>query len=129
MGLCLYGLVAHLHPDQRYRKYLDQNHQVGLRKGLLVIASWSAFEACFEDFTKAIMETDPGSLENKTIGNKTFATSDFGSDEGRDDAYTAIERRLDRTLYGVDRYEQLFALMELAGDVPDIIKTLVAEAQ
>jgi hypothetical protein len=131
----LLGWLAPRRLDARGKKYwnlyFDRAHQAGLRKGLALVGCWSALETCAEDFTKAIMETNPAALDQKTIGSKTLQVSDFGSEEDRDEAYKAIATRLNRKLPGVGRYEQLFALMNLPADVPvpDIVKSTVAESQ
>ena len=97
----------------------DKDHQAGMRKGLMVIGAWSAFEAWVEDFTKGLMQTDPNRFCGKSFGSLTVNPEQLTTDDGRDEVWDAIERRLERNLYGIDRYEHLFATLDLSGDVLD----------
>lgn len=97
----------------------DRQHQTGMRRGLLVIGVWSAFEAWAEDFTKGLMQNDRKRFEGKTFGSVTVTPAHLDTDVGRDDVWSEIEKRLDRNLYGIDRYESLFATLDLSGDVLD----------
>lgn len=95
----------------------DRHHQAGMRKGLLIIGAWSAFEAWAEDFTKGLMQTDRNMFEGKIFGNFTITSAHLDTDDSRDDTWAEIEKRLNRNLHGIDRYEDLFAKIGLSGDV------------
>ena len=122
-------LRARINPsDERLAhavEHNDRQHQAGMRKGLLVIGAWSAFEGWVEDFTKGLMQTDPNRFYGKQFGKRTIASTDLATDDDRDDVWRSIENSLrklkhpqtNRTLHGIDRYEQLFAALDLPGDV------------
>ncbi|OMC14955.1 hypothetical protein [Mycobacterium sp. SP-6446] len=114
-----------LNPDRTATEAVaafDRQHQAALRKGLLVIASWSAFEGCVEDFTKGLMRMDPNRFEHKQFGLRTVAHGDMTSEDDRNDVYASIERSVNRSTRGIDRFEELFAKADLTGDVLAMIE-------
>jgi hypothetical protein len=100
----------------------DRHHQAALRRGILVIASWSAFESWAEDFTKGLMQIDPTRFEQKQFGQRTVQPGDLASEDDRNDMFASIEKSVDRSTKGIDRYEALFAKVDLTGDVLPIVK-------
>ena len=98
---------------------LDKDHQAAMRKGLLIIGAWSAFEAWAEDFTKGLMQTNRDLFEGKAFRRMQVSPGHLRTESGRDIVWEAIEGSLDRDQQGIARYEELFTSVGLPGDVLD----------
>jgi hypothetical protein len=105
------------------RSLFDSNRDDALRNGLIIIASWSAFEAHFEDFCKGVLEMNPNILDGKDIRKlKVSLSQALASDAERlDMIYESIEDHIGKVA-GVSRCEEILKFMDLSGNVPKAIK-------
>ncbi len=121
-------LAAHV---AKVRGLFDSRHDDSLRNGLIIIALVSAFEACFEDFCKGVMQMDPSVLDDKDLPKPKYTMTQFLStseENKRDVIYESIENAVGKS-NGIDRYENILKFLNLSEHVPDPIKDTFYKAQ
>lgn len=114
-------LAAH---TDRVRALFDSDRDESLRNGLIVIASMRAFEACFEDFCKGMLQTDPSLIDGQNLDKLKVPLTRFLSataDEKQDVVYESIENSVGKG-NGIDRYEDILGFLRLSESVPKPIK-------
>ncbi|MCW2555370.1 MAG: hypothetical protein JWR78_5151, partial [Mycobacterium sp.] len=96
------------HVDQ-VRAVFDSGHDEALRNGLIIIAAVSAFEACFEDFCKGMLQMNPSVIEDKDLPKPKFTMTQFLStsdEDKRDVVYQSIEASVGKG-NGIGRCENI----------------------
>lgn len=125
--------IASKSEEADYKQYFDPKIQSGFRKGVVVVAAWSALESGIEDFVKGLMQTDPQLFVNFTLKkNRKIDTSRLISEEYRNEMYKAMLWTLkdEHVNDGFDRWEELFTRIGLTGpSVAPAIRVRVRDAQ
>lgn len=108
---------------------LNPERDEALRNGLLVIAAWSAFEACIEDFCKGILQADVSIVGTKEFGRVKVPVSELlaPEDERLDTVFQAMQDFVGKRA-GITEFEGLLTLLGLGGDVPDVISRAIYAA-
>lgn len=115
----------------RVRGAFDSAFDAALRNGLIVIASVSAFEACFEDFCKGLLQMDPSVIDDKDLPKPKFTMAQFLStseEDKRDVVYESIENAVGKG-NGINRCEGILKYFNLSEAVPLPIKDAFYNAQ
>ena len=75
------------------------------------------------------MQMDPNRFEHRQFGLRTVVPGDMASEDDRNDVYASIERSVNRSTKGIDRFEELFAKVDLTGDVLPMISGALLAAE
>lgn len=124
------------HPElaphmDKVRGMFDSDQDEALQNGLILIAAVSAFEACFEDFCKGMLQTDPSVLEDKDLPKPKFTMTQFLStseEDKRDVVYQSIQASVGKG-NGIGRCEAILKYFDLSEAVPSPIKDAFYNAQ
>lgn len=113
------------------RGMFDSDKDEALQNGLILIAAVSAFEACFEDFCKGMLQTNPSIIEDKDLPKPKFTMAQFLStseEDKRDVVYQSIEASVGKG-NGIGRCEAILKFFDLSEAVPDPIRDAFYSAQ
>jgi hypothetical protein len=115
----------------KVRGMFDSNQDEALQNGLILIAAVSAFEACFEDFCKGMLQTNPSVIEDKELPKPKYTMAQFLSaseEDKRDVVYQSIEASVGKS-NGIGRCEGILKFFDLSEAVPQPIKDAFYSAQ
>lgn len=119
------GSVNFINEKIFQKKPFDRSRHDAFTHGLYLIGAWGAFEAFFDDFFVAALESDPDALDQEFMTELKVKYSDKTDASG---IYRALSNKVDRDP-GTKRFEQLLKAINLNGDVPEEISIAVSEAQ
>jgi hypothetical protein len=103
--------------------FYNPDRDEALRTALIVVAAWSAFEACIEDFCKGVLQANMAIIGNPDFEKIKIPVGELlaPEDEKLDNVYQAMQDSVGKS-QGVNRFEGLLKLVGLNGQVPKVIK-------
>ncbi|ORW91279.1 hypothetical protein AWB92_19065 [Mycobacterium sp. IEC1808] len=115
---------------ERISSVLDPLREDSLRNALVLIASWSAFEACIEDFCKGVLQADMSIVGNERFEKIKIPVAELVApqEEMLDNVYQAMDVHVGRKA-GTNRFEELLGLLGLGGQIAKEIKSSFYAAQ
>jgi hypothetical protein len=112
------------------RDAIDRKPYDAFLHALYIIGAWSSFEAFFDDYCVAVIQSDPKALVTERIAKIKVPITDLLADEvsKSERVYAALKDNSDRGP-GVTKFEDILKCIGLDDEVPRDISTHVFDSQ